>query len=109
VGEVLRTFERGTVWASLYACVPALGDYQHKLVSIAHPALTADLVDPFPLTVVDTQSDEHDQVGDMASFERWLSRVLSSGPVHNSSQTSYDTATAARRRERTGPGKNNPT
>ncbi len=41
-GDVLQTVEEGTVWSSLYALVPALGDYRHKLISIAHPVVTAD-------------------------------------------------------------------
>jgi hypothetical protein len=82
VGEVLQSVEQGTVWASLYARVPALRDYQHKLVSIAHPVVIRDAVHPFPMTVMDTQSGEQDQVSDMESFERWLAGVLSSPEVH---------------------------
>ena len=58
MGEVLQDVDKGTVWVSLYAHVPALQDYQHKLVSIAHPVVNSDPRHPFPLTVMDTQSGE---------------------------------------------------
>jgi hypothetical protein len=83
VGEVSQEVEKGTVWASLYARAPSLQDYQHKLVSIAHPVVTADPERPFPLTVMDTQSGDQDQVEDMVSFEGWLAGVLSSDAVHD--------------------------
>jgi hypothetical protein len=80
-GDVAQEVDKGTVWSSLYALVPALGDYRHKLISIAHP-VTADPKHPFPLTVFDTLSTGEDEVHDMDSFERWLADVLSSAPVH---------------------------
>ena len=83
VGEVLQEVEKETVWASLYARVPALHDYQHKLISIAHPVVIADPALPFPLTVMDTESGDGGQVDDMKAFERWLESILSSNAVHN--------------------------
>src|SRR4051794_23445120 len=75
VGGVQQDIEAGTVWASLYARVPSLQDYQHKLIAIAHPVVVADPANPFPLTVMDTQSGQQDRVEDMESFERWLAGV----------------------------------
>ncbi len=83
VGEVLQEVEKETVWVSLYARVPALHDYQHKLISIAHDVVSGDPVHPFPLTVMDTESGDGGQVHDMEAFERWLESVLSSNAVHN--------------------------
>ena len=83
VGEVLQDVDKGTVWASLYARVPALQDYQHKLVSIAHRVVTADPDRPFPLTVMDTQSGDQEELESMESFEEWLGRTLSSDEVHH--------------------------
>jgi hypothetical protein len=83
VGEVLDLVEKDTFWASLYARVPALHDYHHKLISIAHPVVIADPVHPFPLTVMDTQSGKQPKVNDMEAFERWLEDVLSSKALHN--------------------------
>jgi hypothetical protein len=80
-GDVIQDVDAGTVWSSLYALVPALRDYRHKLLSIAHP-VTADPKQPFPLTVFDTSGDGRKEVEDMVSFERWLAEVLSSTPVH---------------------------
>ncbi len=85
VGEVLAETdaERGTVWISLYALVPALDDYRHKLLSIAHPVIVDDPHLPFPLAVIDTQSNDGGEVLDMEGFTEWLSRILSSEEVHN--------------------------
>jgi hypothetical protein len=62
--------------------VPALQDYQHKLLSIAHSVVISDPRNPFPLTAMDTQSGEQDEVRGMESFEHWLGDVLSSDAVH---------------------------
>ena len=70
----------GTVWTSLYASVPALGDYRHKLLTIVHP-VTADPADPFPLTVHDPVRGSQG-VADLPAFCRWLRRTLSSQDVH---------------------------
>jgi hypothetical protein len=83
VGDVFTSVDKGTFWASLYARVPFLRDYQHKLISVAHPVVVADPMNPFPLTVMDTQSGEQAEVNDMGAFERWLEHVLSSKDVHN--------------------------
>jgi hypothetical protein len=83
VGEVMDLVEKDMFWASLSARVPALHDYHHKLLSIAHPVVVADPVHPFPLTVVDTQSGKQRQVNDIDSFERWLEDALSSKAIHN--------------------------
>jgi hypothetical protein len=80
-GDVQQNVEEETVWSSLYALVPALGDYRYKLISIAHP-VAANLNQPFPLTVFDTQGDGRKEVQDMDSFEKWLADVLSSPPIH---------------------------
>ena len=82
VGEVLQDVEEGTVWISLYARCTALQDYQHKLLSIAHPVVMADPERPFPLTVRDPQSGDQDQIEDMAAFEGWLEGILSSAAIH---------------------------
>jgi hypothetical protein len=85
VGDVLAETdaERRTVWISLYARVPTLDDYRHKLISIAHPVIVDDPHLPFPLAVIDTQTDDGGEVHDMKGFTEWLSRVLSSDEVHN--------------------------
>ena len=36
----------GTVWASLYARVPSLKNYEHKLISIAYPVASLALNSP---------------------------------------------------------------
>ena len=80
-GDVFQKVEEGTVWLALYALVPALRDYRHKLVTISYP-VTADPKQPFPLKVFDVQSGDPVEVEDMDSFERWLAGALSSTPVH---------------------------
>ena len=79
-GEVKVSTEEGTAWASLYAGVPQVGDYQFKILSIAHPVVS-DPSDPFPITVGDSFDFKHGTVPDMQSFDSYLRRLLSSEPV----------------------------
>src|SRR5947209_6524215 len=85
IGEVLGETDasHSTIWTSLYARVPALDDYQHKLVSIAHPLVVADPTHPFPITAVDTQGVQTGEIGSIEEFGRWLETTLSSREVHN--------------------------
>jgi hypothetical protein len=73
----------GTVWVSLYARVPSLGDYEHKLISIAHPVSAGDAQFPFPLTAVDTRLADKVLIENMARFREWLGKTLSSGEVRS--------------------------
>ncbi len=81
-GVVLKQADRGTVWASLYAKVPALQDYMYKLLSVAHP-VAADPGDPSPLSVHDSfGGDDYVEILGMDEFRRWLEKVLSSDAAH---------------------------
>lgn len=82
VGEVVVRTEGGTVWASLYARVPAMKDYSHKLISLAYPVASAREDHPFPLSVFDEDGDA-DEVKDETAFKKWLSKVLQSLGMRN--------------------------
>ena len=70
-----------TAFASLYLAVPSMGDYQFKLLSLAHPVV-ANPADPFPITVESSLRDGSKIVIDsMPKFEEWLKTFLSSEPV----------------------------
>jgi hypothetical protein len=72
----------GTAFASLYLAVPSMGDYQFKLLSLAHPVI-ANPADPFPITVESSlYVGSKKQIETMAEFEEWLKDFLSSEPVH---------------------------
>jgi hypothetical protein len=72
----------GTVWMSLYARVPNLANYEHKLISIAHPVTVRDPESPCPIVAVDTNVGDKVSFEDMARFREWLGKVLSSTDVH---------------------------
>jgi hypothetical protein len=79
-GVVKESAEGGTAFASLYASVPAMGDYQFKILYIAHP-LMADPANPFPIEVEDSFGHDKQKLSDMAAFDLHLKNVLSSRPV----------------------------
>ena len=84
VGSVAEDAMDGTAWTSLYAVVPALDDYRHKLLTIGHPLVVADPEDPSPLTVCDPLDDGAiKKLSGAREFEEWLGRVLSSPKIHN--------------------------
>ncbi len=82
VGEVVVKTDpdQGTVWTALYARVPALNDYKHKLIAIAHPVVIKDPSDPFPVDVFDP--DGKQVIHGMADYDGWLSRILASPQIH---------------------------
>ncbi len=83
-GVVLKNFDKGTAWASLYAKVPALQGYMYKLLTVAHPA-TANPDDPSSMTAHDTLRGQEDwqAIGSMAQFASWLEEALSSDEAHS--------------------------
>ena len=80
-GVVKESAEAGTAYASLYAGVPTVGDYQFKILYLAHPMLVVDPANPFPITVEDSFRQEKRTIEDMASFDRYLRDLLLSEPV----------------------------
>jgi hypothetical protein len=79
-GVVKESAESGTAYASLYAGVPSVGDYQFKILYIAHPVI-AEPSNPFPITVEDSFQQEKKQIPDMNAFDRYLRDVLKSPSV----------------------------
>ena len=79
-GVVKESAENGTVYASLYAGVPSVGDYQFKILYISHPVI-ADPSNPFPITVEDSFQQEKRQILDMNEFDHYLRDVLISPSV----------------------------
>jgi hypothetical protein len=79
-GVVKESAEAGTVYASLYAGVPAVGDYQFKILYVAHPVVV-DPANPFPITVEDSFGHEKRKFPDMPSFDQYLRDLLLSTPV----------------------------
>ncbi len=73
----------GTVWTSLYARVPALGDYEHKIISLSFPVTARDLGFPSPLTAVNTRDGDKVEFDDMGRFRDWLRTVLTSDEVRS--------------------------
>jgi hypothetical protein len=81
-GVVKKADLGGTTYASMYLAVPAMGDYQFKLLSLAHPVV-ANPADPFPITVETSLPDgSKKEISSMREFEEWLKEFLSSEPVH---------------------------
>ena len=82
-GVVLKSFDKGTAWASLYAKVPSLQGYMYKMVTVGHPA-TANPADPSSLTAHDTFRGREDwqEIASMAHFKSWLQEALSSDQAH---------------------------
>jgi hypothetical protein len=79
-GVVKESAEGGTAYTSLYARVPAMGNYQFKILYIAHPML-ADPSNPFPITAEDSFGLEKRTLADMQEFDRYLRDLLSSALV----------------------------
>ena len=79
-GVVKQRLDGGTVWASLYARVPALNNYEYKLLTIAFPLLTNDPQFPSPIEAFDAKG-EIEQITDKEGFRDWLRRTLSSDAV----------------------------
>jgi len=79
-GVVKESAEAGTVYASLYAGVPAVGDYQFKILYVAHPVVV-DPANPFPITVEDSFGHEKRKFLDMPSFDQYLRDLLLFAPV----------------------------
>src|SRR5690349_3288347 len=79
-GVVKEAAEGGTIFASLYAAVPAAGEYEFKILYIAHP-IVADPVNPFPITVEDSFEKTKYSMPDMPTFDDYLRKLLSSKPV----------------------------
>jgi hypothetical protein len=73
----------GEVWASLYARVPSLKDYEHKLISIAYPVASLRPELPFPLIAVNPSYGDKVPIGDMEAFRDWLKKTLSSDDIHS--------------------------
>jgi hypothetical protein len=82
-GVVKQDVLDGTVWASLYARVPGLKGYEHKLISIAYPVAADNPQFPFPLTAVNTRDGAKVPIADMGTFRDWLGKTLASAEVHS--------------------------
>ncbi len=82
-GVVLKNFDKGKAWASLYAKVPSLQGYMYKMLTVAHPA-TANPADPLSMDAHDTFRGREDweEVNSMAHFTSWLEEALSSDQAH---------------------------
>jgi hypothetical protein len=82
-GVVLQNVDKVSVWASLYASVPALNDYMYKLLTVAYP-ISDDPRNPSLLGAQDTFSggDGILNIQGMEEFGRWLEAALSSRPAH---------------------------
>jgi len=76
-GIVKSSAEGGTAFHSLYARVPALGDYMYKLLYIAHP-VAADPANPFPIAVEDSLYLDRKSIQTMDEFRHWLKDILAS-------------------------------
>ena len=73
----------GTIWTSLYARVPSLKNYEHKLISIAYPITYKNLELTFPLIAVNPSYGDTVQIDDMEAFRGWLKKTLSSDDIHS--------------------------
>jgi hypothetical protein len=82
VGVVKEQVVDGTVWAALYARVPALSNYEYKLLSIAFPLTASNPQFPSPLEAFDTEGQKV-QIDDPERFREWLARTLGSETVHS--------------------------
>ena len=82
-GVVVKNFDNGTAWASLYAKVPALHGYMHKMLTIAHPA-SASPANFSPFTAHDTfrGTEDWQAIDSMEQFTTWLREALSSDQAH---------------------------
>jgi len=82
-GVVLKNFDKGTAWASLYARVPSIQGYMYKMLTVGHPA-NANPANPSTLTAHDTfrGREDWDDVGSMDRFASWLEEALSSEEAH---------------------------
>lgn len=82
VGRVReRVTSEGTVWVGFWAHVPALGDYQYKLVTISHAIGVRDQERPYPVTV--WEDDLSYEVGDREALVGRLASILQSEEMHN--------------------------
>ena len=80
-GVVEQSVNEGTAWTSLYLAADWLGDYQYKLLYLAHPVVFSDPANPFPITVGDSFDPEVKTIDNMAEFDKWLKERLKSKPV----------------------------
>jgi hypothetical protein len=76
-GVVKRAVEGSTVYHSLYARVPALGDYMYKFLYIGHP-VAANPANPFPIDVEDSLRLDRKSLQTMDEFRDWLKDILAS-------------------------------
>jgi hypothetical protein len=76
-GVVKRSAEGGVVYHSLYARVPALGDYMYKFLYVAH-SLAANPANPFPIHVEDSFYLDRKSMHTMEEFRQWLKDILAS-------------------------------
>lgn len=81
-GVVKEGFDQGTAYASLYAAVPAAGDYQFKILYIGYP-VKADPSNPSPIHVEDSFEEKPAELGGMPEFESYLQQLLSSDRVRS--------------------------
>lgn len=77
-GVVEQSVNEGTAWASLYLAADWLGDYQYKLLYLAHPVVVPDPANPFPITVGDSFGAEVKTLENMSEFDQWLKERLRS-------------------------------
>ncbi len=82
-GVVKESAEAGTIYVSLYVGVPALGDYQFKLFTAAHP-FNVDPTAPFPIRIEDTLGNLRDEILSTDQFKVFLKNFLSSPEVRDS-------------------------
>jgi hypothetical protein len=77
IGEARERVIDNTVWIGLWAKVPAMGDYEYKLITVSHPLATHDPTRPFPLQATD-HLGKKTQLGNQQDWLEWLEQVLQS-------------------------------
>ena len=82
-GVVLRSFDNGKEFASLYAKVPALQGYMYQILTIAHP-ITDSPNDPSAMQGSHGLYGDSDwqKIDSMAHLTSWLQDALSSDQAH---------------------------
>lgn len=81
VGDAHETIRGDTVWIGLWAKVPTLGNYEYKLITLAHPLDIPDPRHPFPLGATDHLGASR-KIEDPGQWRAWLGDVLASTTVH---------------------------
>ncbi len=77
VGHARETIRGETVWIGLWAKVPAMGGYEYKLITVAHPLNVVDPRRPYPLEAT-YYAGRITDIAEHESWMSWLADVLSS-------------------------------